>query len=226
MGAATKTMALNRLSRGLVANRPSVAALCAFTQRRHATMTVREALNSALDDEIDRDDAVFLIGEEVAQYNGAYKISKGLWNKYGDDRIIDTPITEMGFAGMAVGAALTGLRPVCEFMTFNFSMQAIDHVINSAAKKSTCLVVSCLAPSFSEDQMELLLRLALSTPSALAPGIAIALVSSRSPHTVLRMPEDSSRHQSVATIQLYSSRMSFSTVRSLKLTMKSLTRTL
>merc|ERR1711966_626786 len=134
MWATTKTMALNRLSRGLVANRPSVAALCAFTQRRHATMTVREALNSALDDEIERDDAVFLIGEEVAQYNGAYKISKGLWNKYGDDRIIDTPITEMGFAGMAVGAALTGLRPVCEFMTFNFSMQAIDHVINSAAK--------------------------------------------------------------------------------------------
>jgi len=134
MGGQQQTMALNRLSRGLVANRPSVAALCAFTQRRHATMTVREALNSALDDEIDRDDAVFLIGEEVAQYNGAYKISKGLWNKYGDDRIIDTPITEMGFAGMAVGAALTGLRPVCEFMTFNFSMQAIDHVINSAAK--------------------------------------------------------------------------------------------
>jgi len=99
-----------------------------------STMTVREALNSALDEEIERDDKVFLMGEEVAQYNGAYKISKGLWNKYGDDRIIDTPITEMGFAGMAVGAALTGLRPVCEFMTFNFSMQAIDHVVNSAAK--------------------------------------------------------------------------------------------
>jgi pyruvate dehydrogenase E1 component beta subunit len=70
----------------------------------------------------------------VAQYDGAYKISRGLWKKYGDGRVIDTPITEMGFAGIAVGAALMGLRPVCEFMTFNFSMQAIDHVVNSAAK--------------------------------------------------------------------------------------------
>ncbi|XP_030369650.1 pyruvate dehydrogenase E1 component subunit beta, mitochondrial isoform X1 [Scaptodrosophila lebanonensis] len=97
-------------------------------------MTVRDALNSALDDELARDDRVFLLGEEVAQYDGAYKISRGLWKKYGDKRIIDTPITEMGFAGIAVGAAMAGLRPVCEFMTFNFSMQAIDHVINSAAK--------------------------------------------------------------------------------------------
>ncbi|XP_030369651.1 uncharacterized protein LOC115620524 isoform X2 [Scaptodrosophila lebanonensis] len=90
-------------------------------------MTVRDALNSALDDELARDDRVFLLGEEVAQYDGAYKISRGLWKKYGDKRIIDTPITEMGFAGIAVGAAMAGLRPVCEFMTFNFSMQAIDH---------------------------------------------------------------------------------------------------
>jgi len=77
---------------------------------------------------------VFILGEEVAQYNGAYKISKGLWEKYGDARVVDTPITEMGFAGLATGAAFAGLRPICEFMTFNFSMQAIDHVINSAAK--------------------------------------------------------------------------------------------
>ncbi|XP_037944968.1 pyruvate dehydrogenase E1 component subunit beta, mitochondrial-like isoform X1 [Teleopsis dalmanni] len=97
-------------------------------------LTVRDALNSALDDEIARDERVFLLGEEVAQYDGAYKVSRGLWKKYGDKRIIDTPITEMGFAGIAVGAAMAGLRPVCEFMTFNFSMQAIDHVINSAAK--------------------------------------------------------------------------------------------
>ncbi|XP_064553181.1 pyruvate dehydrogenase E1 component subunit beta, mitochondrial isoform X1 [Drosophila montana] len=97
-------------------------------------MTVRDGLNSALDDELARDDRVFLLGEEVAQYDGAYKISRGLWKKYGDKRIIDTPITEMGFAGIAVGAAMAGLRPICEFMTFNFSMQAIDHVINSAAK--------------------------------------------------------------------------------------------
>ena len=74
------------------------------------------------------------MGEEVAEYDGAYKVSRGLWRKWGDKRVIDTPITEMGFAGMAVGAAFNGLRPIVEFMTFNFSMQAIDQVINSAAK--------------------------------------------------------------------------------------------
>ncbi|KAL0267914.1 UNVERIFIED_CONTAM: hypothetical protein PYX00_010051 [Menopon gallinae] len=97
-------------------------------------MTVRDALNAALDEEMERDERVFLIGEEVAQYDGAYKVSRGLWKKYGDKRVVDTPITEMGFAGIAVGAAMAGLRPVCEFMTFNFSMQAIDQIINSAAK--------------------------------------------------------------------------------------------
>lgn len=97
-------------------------------------MTVRDALNSAMDEELKRDEKVILIGEEVAKYDGAYKVSKGLFSKYGETRIIDTPISEMGFAGIAVGAAMAGLRPICEFMTFNFSMQAIDHVINSAAK--------------------------------------------------------------------------------------------
>lgn len=98
-------------------------------------MTVRDALNSALDEELERDDNVFIIGEEVAQYNGAYKVTKGLWAKYGERRVIDTPITEMGFAGLACGAAYNGLRPVVEFMTWNFAMQAIDHIINSAAKQ-------------------------------------------------------------------------------------------
>ncbi|XP_005814623.1 pyruvate dehydrogenase E1 component subunit beta, mitochondrial [Xiphophorus maculatus] len=97
-------------------------------------VTVRDALNQAMDEELERDERVFLLGEEVAQYDGAYKVSRGLWKKYGDKRIIDTPISEMGFAGIAVGAAMAGLRPICEFMTFNFSMQAIDQVINSAAK--------------------------------------------------------------------------------------------
>lgn len=97
-------------------------------------MTVRDALNQAMDEELERDERVFLLGEEVAQYDGAYKVSRGLWKKYGDKRIIDTPISEMGFTGIAVGAAMAGLRPICEFMTFNFSMQAIDQVINSAAK--------------------------------------------------------------------------------------------
>uniref|UniRef100_A0A8L2Q513 Pyruvate dehydrogenase E1 component subunit beta n=1 Tax=Rattus norvegicus TaxID=10116 RepID=A0A8L2Q513_RAT len=97
-------------------------------------LTVREAINQGMDEELERDEKVFLLGEEVAQYDGAYKVSRGLWKKYGDKRIIDTPISEMGFAGIAVGAAMAGLRPICEFMTFNFSMQAIDQVINSAAK--------------------------------------------------------------------------------------------
>lgn len=97
-------------------------------------MSVRDGLNSAMRDEMLRDEKVFLIGEEVAQYNGAYKVSKDLLKQFGPDRVVDTPITEMGFAGLATGAAMAGLRPICEFMTFNFSMQAIDHVVNSAAK--------------------------------------------------------------------------------------------
>lgn len=98
-------------------------------------MTCRDALNKAMDEEMERDERVFVIGEEVAMYDGAYKVTRGLWKKYGDKRVIDTPITEAGFCGMAVGAAMGGLRPVCEFMTFNFAMQAIDHIINSAAKE-------------------------------------------------------------------------------------------
>ncbi|EUB62991.1 Pyruvate dehydrogenase E1 component subunit beta [Echinococcus granulosus] len=97
-------------------------------------MTVREAINSALKEEIERDKNVFILGEEVAQYDGAYKVTKNLWRTFGDDRVIDTPISEMGFTGIAVGAAMAGSRPVCEFMTFNFAMQAIDQIINSAAK--------------------------------------------------------------------------------------------
>ncbi|KAI5959406.1 PDB1 [Candida pseudojiufengensis] len=97
-------------------------------------MTVRDALNSALAEELDKDDDVFLMGEEVGQYNGAYKVSRGLLDRFGERRVIDTPITEMGFTGLAVGAALHGLKPVLEFMTFNFAMQAIDQIINSAAK--------------------------------------------------------------------------------------------
>jgi pyruvate dehydrogenase E1 component beta subunit len=96
--------------------------------------TVREALRDAMTLEMRRDGDVFLIGEEVAQYQGAYKISQGLLDEFGPKRVIDTPITEHGFTGMAVGAALNGLRPIVEFMTFNFAMQAMDHIINSAAK--------------------------------------------------------------------------------------------
>ena len=98
-------------------------------------MTVREAICEGIDEEMERDEAVFIMGEEVAQYQGAYKVTKGLYQKYGDKRVIDTPITEAGFTGMAVGASFHNLKPIVEFMTWNFSMQAIDQVINSAAKQ-------------------------------------------------------------------------------------------
>ena len=96
--------------------------------------SVRDALRDAIAEEMRRDDGVFLMGEEVGQYQGAYKVSRGLLEEFGDRRVIDTPITEYGFAGLGVGAAFGGLRPIVEFMTFNFAMQAIDHIINSAAK--------------------------------------------------------------------------------------------
>ena len=98
------------------------------------TMTVREALREAMAEEMDRDETVYLMGEEVGEYQGAYKISQGLLDRFGPRRVVDTPITEHGFAGIAVGSAFAGLRPIVEFMTFNFAMQAIDHIINSAAK--------------------------------------------------------------------------------------------
>ncbi len=96
--------------------------------------TVREALRDAMAEEMRREEKVFLMGEEVGQYQGAYKVSQGLLDEFGEKRVIDTPITEHGFAGLAVGAAFGGLNPIVEFMTFNFAMQAIDHIINSAAK--------------------------------------------------------------------------------------------
>jgi pyruvate dehydrogenase E1 component beta subunit len=99
-----------------------------------AVITMREALNQALREELQRDESVFLMGDEVAEYQGAYKVTKGLWEEFGDKRVIDTPITELGFAGLGVGAAMAGLRPVVEFMTFNFSILATDQIVNSAAK--------------------------------------------------------------------------------------------
>jgi len=98
------------------------------------TMTVREALRDAMAEEMRRDETVLLIGEEVAQYQGAYKVSQGLLEEFGERRVIDTPITEQGFTGLGVGAALNGLKPIVEFMTWNFAMQAIDQIVNSAAK--------------------------------------------------------------------------------------------
>ncbi len=106
----------------------------AFFSKTTEEMTVREALRSAMREEMTADESVFIMGEEVAEYNGAYKITQGLLDEFGDKRVIDTPITEHGFAGIGVGAAFNGLKPIVEFMTMNFAMQAIDHIINSAGK--------------------------------------------------------------------------------------------
>jgi len=113
------------------------SALQKLSARSMATieMPVREAICQGIDEEMERDESVFIMGEEVAQYQGAYKVTKGLFQKYGDKRVIDTPITEMGFTGLGVGASYHDLRPIIEFMTINFSMQAIDQVVNSAAKQ-------------------------------------------------------------------------------------------
>jgi len=99
-----------------------------------AVMEVRQALNQAIDEEMERDENVFLLGEEVAEYNGAYKVSKGLLDKYGPKRILDTPIAESGFTGLAVGSAMMGLRPIVEYMSFNFSLVAIDQILSNAYK--------------------------------------------------------------------------------------------
>jgi pyruvate dehydrogenase E1 component beta subunit len=121
-------------ARAVVEARPEAVAAADKDWGPTKPMTVREALRDAMAEEMRADADVFLIGEEVAQYQGAYKISQGLLQEFGERRVIDTPITEHGFTGMAVGAAMNGLRPIVEFMTFNFAMQAIDQIINSAAK--------------------------------------------------------------------------------------------
>ncbi|KAJ9487275.1 hypothetical protein VN97_g6053 [Penicillium thymicola] len=113
---------------------PSILRRGYATENGTKQVTVRDALNEALAEELERNQKTFVLGEEVAQYNGAYKVTKGLLDRFGPKRVIDTPITEAGFCGIAVGAALAGLHPICEFMTFNFAMQAIDQIINSAAK--------------------------------------------------------------------------------------------
>jgi pyruvate dehydrogenase E1 component beta subunit len=125
-------------ARGDIAARPRPAPVSppepAEYTGKTVTQTVREALRDAMAEEMRRDDTVFLMGEEVAEYQGAYKISQGLLQEFGPRRVIDTPITEQGFTGLGIGAAFAGLRPIVEFMTFNFAMQAMDQLINSAAK--------------------------------------------------------------------------------------------
>ncbi|CAL8086895.1 unnamed protein product [Calicophoron daubneyi] len=130
------TRSLARTLFGSCISRPIFRLISTSRLLMGAKLTMRDALNSAMKEEMERDKDVIILGEEVAQYDGAYKVTKGLWKHFGDDRVMDTPITEMGFAGVAVGAAMAGLKPICEFMTFNFSMQAIDQVVNSAAKSA------------------------------------------------------------------------------------------
>jgi pyruvate dehydrogenase E1 component beta subunit len=125
--------------------------------------TVREALREGMSEEMRRDETVFLMGEEVAEYQGAYKISQGMLEEFGSKRVIDTPITEHGFAGIGVGAAFGGLRPIVEFMTFNFAMQAIDHIINSPPRRSICLAARWVRPWFSVAPMARPPALARST---------------------------------------------------------------
>ncbi|SPO07325.1 probable pyruvate dehydrogenase (lipoamide) beta chain precursor (PDB1) [Cephalotrichum gorgonifer] len=136
---ASRLAASARLAPTFTKTAPAFATRAALQARTYATAgtkdyTVREALNEALAEELELNPKVYIMGEEVAQYNGAYKVTKGLLDRFGEKRVIDTPITESGFAGLAVGSALSGLHPVCEFMTWNFAMQAIDQIVNSAAK--------------------------------------------------------------------------------------------
>jgi pyruvate dehydrogenase E1 component beta subunit len=134
--AATPAPAEAKAPAAAAAPAPKAAAVPAEADYKGETkaLTVREALRDAMAEEMRRDPSVFLMGEEVAEYQGAYKVSQGLLEEFGAKRVIDTPITEYGFTGMGVGAAMAGLKPIVEFMTFNFAMQAIDHIINSAAK--------------------------------------------------------------------------------------------
>ena len=138
-------------------------------------ITVREALRDAILEEMEADHDVFIMGEEVAEYEGAYKVTQGLLEKFGDKRVIDTPITEHGFTGIGVGAAFGNLKPIVEFMTFNFSMQAIDQIINSAAKTLYMSGVKWDVQLYLEDQMVLLVELLLNTVNVLQVGIHMYL---------------------------------------------------
>ena len=148
-----------------------------------ATITIREALNQALREELGRDQNVFLMGEEVAAYDGAYKVTKGLLAEFGDKRVIDTPITELGFAGLGVGAAMAGLRPVIEFMTFNFSILATDQIINSAAKMLYMsggqfnIPIVFRGPSGSAFQVSSQHSQAIESWYALFPGLKVVMPS-------------------------------------------------
>jgi len=154
-------------------------------------VTVRDAINQAIDEEMEADERVFILGEEVAQYQGAYKVTKGLYQKYADKRVIDTPITEMGFTGLASGAAMKELRPIVEFMTMNFSLQAIDQVVNTAAKQYYMSLVMCQCLSSSGAPTGTPQGRRLSTPFVSQRGTRPSLDSRLSLRTHQRTPRDS-----------------------------------
>jgi pyruvate dehydrogenase E1 component beta subunit len=146
-------------------------------------LQIREALREAMNEEMRRDESIILMGEEVAEYNGAYKVSQGMLDEFGEKRIIDTPIAELGFAGIATGAAMNGLKPIVEFMTFNFSLVAIDQVINSAAKMNsmsggefTCPMVF-RGPTGSAGQLGAQHSQAFESWYANTPGLKVAVIS-------------------------------------------------
>ena len=143
---------------------------------RTAVVSMREALRDAMAEEMRDDDDVFLMGEEVAEYEGAYKVSQGLLAEFGDTRVVDTPITEHGFTGIGVGAAFGGLKPIVEFMTFNFAMQAMDQIINSAAKTNYMSGGQMGCPIVFRGQMELQLVWRRSILSVTLVGMPIFLV--------------------------------------------------
>jgi pyruvate dehydrogenase E1 component beta subunit len=175
--------------------------------------TVREALRDAMAEEMRRDDRVFVMGEEVAQYQGAYKVTQGLLDEFGPKRVIDTPITEYGFAGVGSGAAMGGLKPIIEFMTFNFAMQAIDHIINSAAKTNymsggqmRCPIVF-RGPNGSASRVGAQHSQNYAPWYASVPGLVVIAPMTRP------TPRGCSRPRSAARIRSCSSRMSCSTGR-------------
>jgi len=146
-------------------------------------LSIRDALNEALEEEMRRDDRIFLMGEEVGYYDGAYKVSRGLLEKFGEKRVIDTPIAENGFAGLGVGAAIAGLRPIIEFMTFNFSLIAIDQIVNHAAKarymsagEMTCPIVF-RGPNGSVQQLAAQHSHAFEGYYAHVPGLKVVMPS-------------------------------------------------
>jgi pyruvate dehydrogenase E1 component beta subunit len=146
-------------------------------------LQIREALREAMSEEMRKDPSVFLIGEEVAEYNGAYKVSQGMLDEFGEKRVIDTPIAELGFAGIATGAAMNGLKPIVEFMTFNFSLVAIDQVINAAAKMNsmsggqfTCPIVF-RGPTGSAGQLGAQHSQAFENWFANTPGLKVVVLS-------------------------------------------------